>query len=85
MIKWLLFAVMIVSTKGTPEIRIMTGNYYDYMVVETIDGNQWLIPEEKYEEVFQPGELLQVVFDTKGTEDVKDDVILKIRSIDKRY
>ena len=58
----------------------MTGNYYDYMVVETADGNVWMV-----DEVFNDGELVQVSFDTKGTADVTDDEILKIRSIDSRY
>lgn len=58
-----------------PRLDVMTGNYYDYMVVETADGNVWMVN----------GELVQVSFDTKGTSDVTDDEILKIRSIDSRY
>ena len=50
------------------------------MVVETADGNVWMV-----DEVFNDGELVQVSFDTKGTADVTDDEILKIRSIDSRY
>lgn len=61
-------------------LDVMTGNYYDYMVVETADGNVWMV-----DEVFNDGELVQVSFDTKGTADVTDDEILKIRSIDSRY
>ena len=63
-----------------PRLDVMTGNYYDYMVVETADGNVWMV-----DEVFNDGELVQVSFDTKGTADVTDDEILKIRSIDSRY
>lgn len=63
-----------------PRPDVMTGNYYDYMVVETADGNVWMV-----DEVFNDGELVQVSFDTKGTADVTDDEILKIRSIDSRY
>lgn len=63
-----------------PRLDVMTGNYYNYMVVETADGNVWMV-----DEVFNDGELVQVSFDTKGTADVTDDEILKIRSIDSRY
>lgn len=67
-------------TGEVPRLDVMTGNYYDYMVVETADGNVWMV-----DEVFNDGELVQVSFDTKGTADVTDDEILKIRSIDSRY
>lgn len=75
-----------------PQQRVMAGNYYDYMVIETVDGNEWLLndtKDSKYIEngkaVFEDGELVQVIFDTKGTETVTDDVIIDVRSIDKRY
>ena len=71
-----------------PEKRIMSGNYYDYMVIETVDGNEWLLDDaegSKYIEygtaVFEDGELVQVVFDTKGIEAVTDDEIVEVRSI----
>ena len=66
-----------------PQIRVMTGNYYDYLVIETVDGNEWLMSEDA--EPFEDGELVQVVFNTKGTESVLDDEIIEIRSIDSRY
>ena len=28
-----------------PELSAMTGNYYDYKVVETVDGNTWMIDQ----------------------------------------
>lgn len=65
------------------QLRVMTGNYYDYLVIETIDGNEWLMSEDA--EPFEEGELVQVVFDTKGTESLLDDEIIEIRSIDSRY
>lgn len=75
-----------------PKKRIMCGNYYDYMIVETVDGNEWLLDDTKYSPyiendvaVFEDGELVQVVFDTMGTESVMDDVIVEVRSIDERY
>lgn len=78
--------------KGYPEQRVMCGNYYDYLVVETIDGNEWLLDDtadspyiENDIAVFGDGELVQVVFDTKGTETITDDEILEVRSIDWRH
>jgi len=75
-----------------PEQRVMCGNYYDYLVVETIDGNEWLLndsPDSPYIEdditIFEDGEPVQVVFDTKGTETVTDDEILEVMSIDWKY
>ena len=74
-----------------PEQRVMSGNYYDYLVIETVDGNEWLLddsPGSKYIEnsiaVFEDGELVQVVFDTKGTKTVMDDEIVEVRSIGRR-
>lgn len=79
-------------TTPLPQQRIMTGNYHDYMVIKTVDGNDWLLDDTKespYIEnnvaIFEDGELLQVVFDTMGTEAVTDDVIVNVRSIDSRY
>ena len=72
-----------------PERRIMCGNYYDYMVIETVDGNEWLLDDSEGSQyiedgaaVFEEGELVQVVFDTMGTECITDDVIADVRSID---
>lgn len=82
---------MALSKESCPEKRIMSGNYYDYMVIETVDGNEWLLDDaegSKYIEngtaVFEDGELVQVVFDTKGTEAVTDDEIVEVRGIDWR-
>ena len=78
--------------KGCPQKRIICGNYYDYMVIETIDGNEWLLDDSEnspYIEddiaVFGDGELVQVVSNTKGTETITDDEILEVRSINWRY
>ena len=67
----------------------MCGNYYDYMVIETVDGNEWLLDDSEGSQyiedgaaVFEEGELVQVVFDTMGTECITDDVIADVRSID---
>lgn len=63
-----------------PELSVMTGNYYDYKVVETVDGNVWMIDQE-----YHDGELVQISIDTRGTESATDDIVLSVRSIDGRY
>lgn len=62
------------------EVTVMTGNYYDYKVVETVDGNVWMIDQE-----FHDGELVQISLDTRGTESAADDTVIAVRSIDGRY
>lgn len=81
-----------------PAQLALTGNYYDYMIIETVDGCHWFLdntpslqnPYIKYEAgryipAFEDGQLVQVLFDTKGTADVTDDSIICVRSIDSRY
>lgn len=63
-----------------PELNVMTGNYYDYKVVETVDGNTWMIDQE-----YHDGELVQLSLDTRGTKTATDDIVLSVRSIDGRY
>mgnify|MGYP005786528935 CR=1 FL=1 len=63
-----------------PELSVMTGNYYDYKVVETVDGNTWMIDQE-----YHDGELVQISLDTRGTESAADDTVIAVRSIDGRY
>ena len=77
------FSLGKVSTPEGSLIRVMTGHYYDYLVIETVYGNTWLLDEGA--EPFEDGELVQVSFDTKGTESVLDDEIIDVRSIDSRY
>lgn len=67
------------------EKRIMSGKYYDYMVIETEDGNEWLLDDsednpyiENDHVIFEAGESVQVVFDTMGTDIIEDDVIVDI-------
>ena len=64
----------------TPELSVMTGNYYDYKVVETVDGNVWMIDRE-----FHDGELVQISIDTHETATAADDTVIAVRSIDGRY
>lgn len=63
-----------------PELSVMTGNYYDYKVVETVDGNVWMIDQE-----YHDGELVQISIDTRGTATAADDTVIAVRSIDGRY
>lgn len=89
-------AIVAALMAAANDTRIMNGNYHDYMVIETLDGNEWLLddayPEENpymqydadyehYESIFEEGDLVQVVFDTKGTKGVTDDEIVFVRRI----
>ena len=82
-------AIPMVSN-ATTETRTAQGTYYDYLVVETEDGNEWLLDdstESKYLDsngnaIFQSGESITVLFDTMGTENITDDVILNVESED---
>lgn len=73
-----------------PDLRTAEGTYYDYLIVETTDGNEWLLgddPESKYldengKAIFQSGETVIILFDTMGTEDITDDVILDVHSFE---
>lgn len=77
-------------SNATTETRTAQGKYYDYLVVETEDGNEWLLDdstENKYLDsngnaIFQSGESVIVLFDTMGTEDITDDVILDVHSFE---
>ncbi len=82
---------IIPQEEACPERRIMCGNYYDYMVIETLDGNEWLLDDSEGSQyiddsaaVFEDGELVQVVFDTMETESVTDDIIVEVRCIDRK-
>ena len=70
-----------------PDFRIDNGTYYDYMVVETADGNEWLLgdePDSKYLDnngnaIFQDGQAVCILFNTNGTINyLEDDVILDV-------
>lgn len=74
------FAGRQTQSAEVPELSVMTGNYYDYKVVETVDGNVWMIDQE-----YHDGELVQLSLDTRGTKTATDDIVLSVRSIDGRY
>lgn len=71
-----------------PDLRIDKGTYYDYMVVETSDGNEWLLgnePNSHYlnengNAIFKDGESVVVLFDTMGTDDITDDIVLNVKA-----
>ena len=75
--------------------RVAAGHYYDYLVVQTDDGNEWLLDEstdflrydkeqDRYMAIFKNGERVSVLFDTLGTESIKDDVIIKVKSLENK-
>lgn len=74
-----------------PDLRIDKGTYYDYLCIETADGNEWLLDnseDSKYLDsngtaIFQNGESVIVLFDIMGTLDyLEDDVILDVHSME---
>lgn len=82
---YLLILILIVSlytgfqiqnSNSNSGLRVMCGNYHDWKVVETVDGNVWMINRE-----FEENQLVQILFDTKGTNDIIDDEILYIREV----
>lgn len=82
-------AIPMVSN-ATTETRTAQGTYYDYLVVETEDGNEWLLDDStksKYLDsngnaIFRSGESITVLFETMGTENITDDVILDVHSFE---
>lgn len=75
-------------------IRTTTGIYHDYLVVETKDGHIWELADDadsKYLEntfvndmlvrkaIFEEGEKVRVTFDTCGTQNVTDDIVLNVQ------
>ena len=73
-----------------PDLRIDKGTYYDYLCIETADGNEWLLDDSedsKYIDngtaIFQSCESIIVLFDTMGTLDyLEDDVVLDVHSLE---
>ena len=84
-----LFSTAIPMVSKATETRTVQGKYYDYLV-ETEDGNEWLLDdstESKYLDsngnaIFRSGESITVLFDTMGTENITDDVILDVHSFE---
>lgn len=89
-----LFIGASVADESAMCMRTETGIYHDYLVVETKDGHIWELADDadsKYLEntfindmlvrkaIFEEGEKVRVTFDTQGTEDVKDDIILNVQ------
>lgn len=73
-----------------PDLRIDKGTYYDYLCIETTDGNEWLLDDSadsKYLDsngnaIFQSSESVVVLFDTMGTDEITDDVVLDVHSME---
>lgn len=84
------------STANTSTQQIMNGTYYDYMAIELADGSIWILDDSEptnnpymvydavcgeYVSRFSDGDTVQVLFDTMGTDDLTDDVILGVWSL----
>lgn len=92
-IKFTLYAILLVILSGvstqhaqapntTTELRTDVGIYYDYLVIETSDGNEWLLDETDEIVPYVEGGRYLIIFDTMGTDDVTDDVIVDMQYID---
>jgi hypothetical protein len=89
LIKLLLFILLLngINPSAPQNIRVDIGTYYDYLVVETSDGNEWLLEEieeeSQIEKVpFTEGDRFLCIFDTMGTDEIEDDVLLYMEYID---
>lgn len=81
---------------GAECVRVSNGTYYDYMAIVTSDGEEWLLddsnpsenrymePKENgiYMPIFENRESVRVTFDTMGTEDITDDEITNVESLE---
>lgn len=72
-----------------PDLRTSHGVYYDYLTIVTTDGNEWLLDNSKGSKyisegkaIFRDKENVVILFDTMATEDITDDVILDVHSLD---
>ena len=80
MIKILILLLML--NGFNPTLRVDVATYHDYLVLETTDGNEWLLEESEDEKVpYEESEKLICVFDTKGTLNLEDDEIIYLESI----
>lgn len=84
MIRLLLFILLLngITPSSPDNIRYDIGTYYDYLVLETTDGNEWLLEETEEEKQgledvpFIEGDRFLLIFDTMGTDNILDDEIL---------
>lgn len=70
---------------------VLTGNYLEYGVINTVDGNDWLLYghddndckfyPDGFDIVLSDGDLVQIRLDNMGTADIRDDEIIDIRMI----
>ena len=72
-----------------PDLRTAKGTYYDYLTITTEDGNEWLLDNSKGSKyisegkaIFRDKENVVILFDTMATEDITDDIILDVHSLD---
>lgn len=69
-----------------PQQREVAGIYYDYLVIQTKDGNEYLLDDSQDspylrdgKAIFEDGQQVNIVFDTCGTLDTTDDMIVGVR------
>ena len=80
------------SPVEVPQEREVVGTYYDYLVVKTEDGNEYLLDDsmnspyiKDSKVIFADGQQVNVEFDTCGTLDTTDDMIVGVRVAEKLY
>lgn len=83
MIKLLLLILLLngITPSQPNNIRYDIGTYYDYLILETTDGNEWLLEETEEEKQgekvpYIEGDRFLLLFDTMGTSDITDDEVL---------
>lgn len=90
MIQILLLTLLLSNVNPTQQqnVRYDVGTYYNYLVLETTDGNEWLLEETDEEKQgiekvpYVEGDKFLLTFDTMGTESKLDDIILSMKYID---
>lgn len=62
-------------------LRVDTAVYYDYLTLVTSDGNEWFLDDTEEKVSYIDGDRFYVTFDTLGTDDITDDVIINMQFI----
>lgn len=89
--------MFITTSEASPakdKYRTCKGTYHNYLVIETKDGNEWLLSDAQkksnpymkwdkrhkcYIPRFREGQKVTVKFDTKGTKTKLDDAIVWVK------
>lgn len=85
---------MSTASPAKAKYRTCKGTYHNYLVIETKDGNEWLLSDAQaksnpymkwdkrhkcYVPKFREGQKVTVKFDTRGTRTKLDDVIVWVK------